>query len=116
MVYQNGPLKARIERGIIQTQGAIMKSIDLLEALQHGVPEMLHIDPLANGRIGCPMHEVAVGPASALPLDFYLYKGPSGLEVLGTQQVVDGAWVVRHGEVEILPLLVLSLEVAHQGD
>ena len=74
----------------------------------------MNIDLLAHGRIGCPMQEVTIGSTSTLPFDLYIHECPSSLEICRVQQIIDGAGVMGNRKVEILPFLVLTLEVTHQ--
>lgn len=60
--------------------------------------------------------EVTISPASTISLSLDLNEGSSWLKILRMQQVMDGARVMGHREIEILILFILQLKVAHQRD
>jgi hypothetical protein len=91
-----------------------MKSLDLAQTTQHGLPEVRNIDLLADDGVGRAMPEVAVGPSSGFALDLDFDEGRPSDEVLRVQQVVDGAGIVGNGELELLVFLVLLLKEAEK--
>lgn len=90
-------------------------SFDLGQTLDHHLPEVPHVYLLAYDCVEWTMQEVAVRASSGRAFELDLDVSFSAFEVFRSEQVVNRAWVVDSGIVEILILFVLLLEVPEEG-
>lgn len=90
----------------------VNESFDFPDNPHHNFPEMLHVDLLAHEAVDrfLKIHESAISSTSRIALTLYLYVAITTLEIVGVQQVVNSAGVMRNRIVEILALLILFLE------